>query len=71
MSQTFAEVVEKVKQLSPAKKKELQELLQEYLSIEERYRENGVRRRSGSAKGEISMSDDFDEPLEDFANYTE
>jgi prevent-host-death family protein len=27
------------------------------------------RRRSGSAKGLISMSDDFDEPLEDFAEY--
>lgn len=28
-----------------------------------------VRRRSGSAKGLITMSDDFDEPLEDFAEY--
>ncbi len=27
------------------------------------------RRRSGSAKGLITMSDDFDEPLEDFAGY--
>lgn len=27
------------------------------------------RRRSGSAKGLITMSDDFDEPLEDFAEY--
>lgn len=27
------------------------------------------RRRSGSAKGMITMSDDFDEPLEDFAEY--
>jgi prevent-host-death family protein len=26
-------------------------------------------RRSGSAKGLITMSDDFDEPLEDFAEY--
>ena len=27
------------------------------------------RRRNGSAKGLITMSDDFDEPLEDFAEY--
>lgn len=27
-------------------------------------------RRGGSAKGLISMSGDFDEPLEDFAGYT-
>ncbi|MDX6613162.1 MAG: hypothetical protein QOD75_2348 [Blastocatellia bacterium] len=35
MSQTFAQVVENVKQLSPAEKEELQALLQKYL-IEER-----------------------------------
>ena len=65
MSKTLAEVVEAVKQLSPAEKEELQERLRKYL-IEERSSENGVRRRSGSAKGEISMSEDFDKPLEDF-----
>ncbi|HZT59568.1 MAG TPA: type II toxin-antitoxin system prevent-host-death family antitoxin [Pyrinomonadaceae bacterium] len=27
------------------------------------------RRRSGSAEGQFTMSDDFDEPLEDFAEY--
>ncbi|MDT5062966.1 MAG: hypothetical protein QOH63_3425 [Acidobacteriota bacterium] len=27
------------------------------------------RRQSGSAKGLITMSDNFDEPLEDFAEY--
>lgn len=32
---------------------------------------NGVRRRSGSAKGQISISEDFDKPLDDFAEYTE
>ena len=30
---------------------------------------NPKRRHSGSAKGLISMSSDFDEPLEDFAEY--
>jgi prevent-host-death family protein len=28
-----------------------------------------ARRRSGSAKGLMTMSEDFDEPLEDFAEY--
>ena len=32
---------------------------------------NGVRRHSGSAKRQISISEDFDKPLEDFAEYTE
>ena len=27
------------------------------------------RRKAGSAKGEIFMADDFDAPLEDFAEY--
>lgn len=70
MSQTFAEVLEGVKQLSPAEKEQLQELLRKDL-IEERHSGNGVRRRSGSAKGQISMSADFDRPLEDFAKYSE
>ena len=38
MSATFADIVEDVKQLSPAGKEELQELLRKYL-IEERRRE--------------------------------
>lgn len=38
MSQSFAEVVEEVKQLSPAEKIELHELLTKYL-VEERRRE--------------------------------
>jgi hypothetical protein len=67
MSKTFAEVVEAVKQLSHAEKEELQALLREYV-IEERAL---VRRHSGSAKGQISISEDFDKPLEDFAEYIE
>lgn len=38
MSQNFAQVVEEVKQLSPAEKQELQELLKKYV-IEERRQE--------------------------------
>lgn len=32
---------------------------------------NKSPRRSGSAKGLVSMSEDFDEPLEDFAEYAQ
>lgn len=33
------------------------------------YRKDMPHRQSGSAKGLISMSDDFDEPLDDFGEY--
>jgi hypothetical protein len=39
--------------------------LQVVLDVEELAK----RRKAGSAKGLIWMSDDFDEPLEDFAEY--
>jgi hypothetical protein len=76
MSKTFAEVVEEVRRLSPAEKVEVQELLRKLL-IEERSREspgnsetrvpfNGVGRRPGSAKGEITMSDNIIEPFGHF-----
>jgi len=80
MSQTFAQVVEDVKQLSLGEKQELLTLLNDFL-IEDRRREilenhtsieevrNKVRRRSGTAKGKILMSNDFDEPLEGLADH--
>jgi hypothetical protein len=67
MRKTFAEVVEAVKQLSHAEKEELQALLRRYV-VEERA---PVHCRSGSAKGQLAMSDDFDKPLEDFAENME
>ena len=39
----------------------------EILIIEEKPKKK--RRQSGSAKGQILMSPDFDEPLEDFEDY--
>ena len=33
-------------------------------------RRTGRERRPGSAKGLITIADDFDEPLEDFRDYT-
>ena len=37
--------------------------------ITQTYTKNGQPRKAGSAKGEIIMADDFDAPLEDFAEY--
>jgi prevent-host-death family protein len=34
------------------------------------YRDDSLPRRVGSARGEIRMSPDFDEPLDDFREYT-
>ena len=70
MSQTFAEVVERVKHLTSAEKEELLELLRKH-DIDDPHEGNGVRRHSGTAKGQISMSDDFDRPLDEFAEYSE
>jgi phosphopantothenate synthetase len=62
MSQNLAEVVEEVKQLSPAEKEELQELLRKYV-IEER-REEIVDNYHASLeefdKGKLSFSSDIE-----------
>ncbi len=63
MSQTFAEVVEEVKQLSPAEKEELQELLKKYL-VEERRRE--IRENAEAALKEFREG-----KLESFSNVDE
>ncbi|PYS44511.1 MAG: hypothetical protein DMF71_03290 [Acidobacteria bacterium] len=68
MSQTFAEIVEDVKQLSPSEKEELQELLKKYL-VDERRREIRANADAGMEelrRGEIksfSSVDDFMDSL--------
>ena len=57
MGRTFAEVVERVKELSRAEKEELQALLQEYI-IGEARRANGAREQRGSTC-ENSVSEDL------------
>ena len=62
MSQTFAQVVEDVKQLSPAEKQELQELLRKYV-IEERRREileNGEAALEEYSEGKLTFSSDIE-----------
>ena len=63
MSQTFAEVVEDVKQLSSSEKEELQELLRQYL-IEERRREILANAETGveeMGRGELKSFSNVDD----------
>lgn len=70
MSQTFAEIVEDVKQLSPAEKEELQQLLKKYL-IEERRREIRENADAGLKEfqeGKLKSFSDVDELMDSLAN---
>ena len=70
MSQTFAQVVEDVKQLSPAEKQELQELLRKYV-IEERRREileNGEDALKEYREGRLTFSSDIETLKEQLAH---
>ena len=70
MSQTFAQVVEDVKQLSPAEKQELQELLRNYM-IEERRREileNGEDALKEYREGRLTFSSDIETLKEQLAH---
>ena len=58
-------VLEKLRSLPLAKQQELLDFVE---FLEQKIR--GKRhRQSGSAKGLVTISDDFDEPLEDFKEY--
>ena len=70
MSQTFAQVVEEVKQLSPAEKHELQELLRKYV-VEERRREileNGEAGLEEMRNGELTSFSDADSLLDSLSH---
>lgn len=70
MSQTFAEIVEDVKQLSPGEKEELQELLKKYL-IEERrreIRENGEDGLKEYEDGKLQVFSNADEMMDSLSH---
>ena len=70
MSQTFAEIVEDVKQLSPGEKEELQELLKKYL-IEERRREiheNAEAGRKEYMEGKLQAFSNVDELMDSLSH---
>ena len=63
MSQTFAEIVEDVKQLSAAEKEELHELLKKYLTEERRLeiRENAEAGLEELRRGELKSFSSVDD----------
>ena len=70
MSQTFAEVVEEVKQLSPAEMEELRELLKKYL-FEERRREileNAEAGLEDLRRGELKAFSNVDELMDSLSH---
>jgi len=70
MSQTFAEIVEDVQQLSLAEKEELQELLRKYL-IEERrseIRENGDAGLKEYHEGKLEVFSNVDEMMDSLSH---
>jgi len=59
--------IEEVILVTPEGARELQEIWN-YMNTEESVPRK-PRRKAGSAKGLIAISEDFDEPLEDFEEY--
>jgi hypothetical protein len=70
MSQTFADIVEDVKQLSAAEKEELQELLRKYL-IEERRLEiknNAAEGQNDYDQGSLTSFRNVDEMMDSLSH---
>lgn len=70
MSQTFAEVVEEVRQLSPAEKEELQEIIKKSL-VEERRREILENAEAGleeMRRGELKSFSNVDDLMDSLSH---
>ena len=70
MSQTFAEIVEDVKQLSAAEKEELHELLKKYLTEERRLeiRENAEAGLEELRRGELKSFSSVDDLIDSLSH---
>jgi len=70
MSQTFAEIVEDVKQLSAAEKEELHELLKKYLTEERRLeiRENAEAGLEELRRGELKSFSSVDDLMDSLSH---
>ena len=66
---SIEQLARQIAQLSPAERERLDRVLQENAGNARNGEESSVV-QAGWAKG-LVMSDDFDEPLEDFNEYTE
>ena len=64
------ELYSKLIELPDDLKKEASDFV-EFLKNKASGKGEGQKRKAGLAKGLIEMSDDFDEPLEDFSEYYE
>ncbi len=63
------EIYAKLVELPEELKKQANDFV-EFLKTKMKDKEETKKRKSGLAKGLIEMSDDFDEPLDDFKDYS-
>lgn len=63
------EIYAKLVELPEELKKQANDFV-EFLKTKMKDKEETRKRKSGLAKGLIEMSDDFDEPLDDFKDYS-
>jgi hypothetical protein len=64
------ELIDKINKLPPAKKQEVEDFI-DFVAAKEADKtvDKPVESLYGIMKGKVWMSDDFDEPLEDFKDY--
>jgi hypothetical protein len=70
MSDTKLDIHSKIDQLPPERRAEAEDFI-DFLREKSRSSSKNKQRTFGSAEGMIEMSEDFDEPLEDFRKYRE
>jgi len=66
------QLLEKVKKIPPAYQQEVEDFIDFILSKKRKSLTSAVhtpQRKIGLLKGKLQMSDDFDEPLDDFKDY--
>jgi hypothetical protein len=69
------ELIDKINKLPPAKKQEVEDFIDFVAAKAENKKEREPSKKegrgsvAGTLKGKVWMSDDFDEPLEDFKDY--
>lgn len=63
------ELLEKINKLSPAKKQEVEDFIDFIIAKSGGDDKAPIEALYGIMKGKVKMSDDFDEPMEDFKEY--
>lgn len=70
MSNTRMDIHAKINELPPERRAEAEDFI-DFLREKSRASSEKKQRTFGSAEGMIEMSEDFDEPLEDFREYSQ